>query len=591
MAVGLRGDLRKVRHAQHLTVASHLSQFLPHLLGCPAADSGINLIENQRIDVILVSQHVLDGKHDAGKLSSGCDFGNWLGRLTGIGRDQEFDFIASRRIQVAMLLGNLQPNTRHIQKRKLRRHTLHKDDSGLSAFFGKRNCKRFCLGTLLLIFFLKPGAAFIGKLNGIQFFFSLFQIREHILLGFTVFEPESIERIQPFLDPIDFLRITIDLLGVAAQILADILQLVGDFHRAVSHALQRGQISGRLGKQLRNLGELLHGAGRLLFSCKYRARGSQICRNFFGIGNHHLASGKLLVLADRNLCLLKFIDLVLQQIDAVLLVLRIQIQRIELMLDFHHAAISLIILFQLPLKVAKAIQIVNVQMRRKQLLVFVLAVDIDKAFADIPYHGRRCRNSVHPKTRFAVLSNFALDQYAAFFLLQAKLVERGARSDGNFLKKRRNPCFFRTCPDQLLAGSFAQHRVKRINDNRFSRSGFAGEYVETGMKIDGCAFNHRNIFNIQVGQHCCAPFFEQISPTGSPYFTSSFFNSETSETAAFSFLVTIKIVSSPASVPTTPSQCMESSAAQTACAIPTRQRMTTMFPAKSIVLTESLNSA
>ena len=59
-------------------------------------------------------------------------------------------------------------------------------------------------------------------------------------------------------------------------------------------------------------------------------------------------------------------------------------------------------------------------------------------------------------------------------------------------------------------------------------------------------------------------------------------------TAAFSFLQSTKIVSSPATVPTTPAQCILSIAAQAAFAIPTAHLMHTIFMALSIPITDSL---
>ena len=59
--------------------------------------------------------------------------------------------------------------------------------------------------------------------------------------------------------------------------------------------------------------------------------------------------------------------------------------------------------------------------------------------------------------------------------------------------------------------------------------------------------------------------------------------------ALFSVRAIIKIVSSPASVPTMPSQCMASKAAHIPWAIPFIHFTATMFPAKSIDRTESEN--
>ena len=66
-------------------------------------------------------------------------------------------------------------------------------------------------------------------------------------------------------------------------------------------------------------------------------------------------------------------------------------------------------------------------------------------------------------------------------------------------------------------------------------------------------------------------------PDFNKYFFDNFFNSVTSEIAWDSVRQTMRKVSSPDKVPTTPSQCMESKAAQAAFAIPAKHFTTKIF--------------
>ncbi len=48
MAVRHRRDLRQVGDTDHLMALCNIGKFLGNLLGCPSADSGVDLVENQR---------------------------------------------------------------------------------------------------------------------------------------------------------------------------------------------------------------------------------------------------------------------------------------------------------------------------------------------------------------------------------------------------------------------------------------------------------------------------------------------------------------------------------------------------------------
>ena len=69
MPVGKRCNLSGMGNAENLPALGHLFEFKPHLLGGPAADAGIYLVEDQGPDLILIGQNVLDGKHNARKLA------------------------------------------------------------------------------------------------------------------------------------------------------------------------------------------------------------------------------------------------------------------------------------------------------------------------------------------------------------------------------------------------------------------------------------------------------------------------------------------------------------------------------------------
>jgi len=58
---------------KHLSVLSDHCHFFGYFLRGTAADSCIDLIKDQRIDLVLICKDRLDGKHDPGKLTTGYD--------------------------------------------------------------------------------------------------------------------------------------------------------------------------------------------------------------------------------------------------------------------------------------------------------------------------------------------------------------------------------------------------------------------------------------------------------------------------------------------------------------------------------------
>ncbi len=75
----LSRDLRKMGDAEDLTAAGFIGApgrfpaASPYLPGSAAADTGIDFIEYEGVDVVGVGQDRLDGEHHAGQLAPGGD--------------------------------------------------------------------------------------------------------------------------------------------------------------------------------------------------------------------------------------------------------------------------------------------------------------------------------------------------------------------------------------------------------------------------------------------------------------------------------------------------------------------------------------
>ena len=58
-------DLRKVGNAEYLVLFSDIGQTLRYLLGSPSTDTGIDLIEDQRWNIVRVRKDRLDRQHNS----------------------------------------------------------------------------------------------------------------------------------------------------------------------------------------------------------------------------------------------------------------------------------------------------------------------------------------------------------------------------------------------------------------------------------------------------------------------------------------------------------------------------------------------
>ena len=88
--VGVRGDLRKVGHAQHLGVAGERPQARPDRVGHSPPDAGVDLVEDEGPAGRLGRIEHLDRQHHAGEFAARGDPRQRTRCLAGVGRQQEF---------------------------------------------------------------------------------------------------------------------------------------------------------------------------------------------------------------------------------------------------------------------------------------------------------------------------------------------------------------------------------------------------------------------------------------------------------------------------------------------------------------------
>ena len=86
-------DLRQMRNTDHLVFFSDQCHFFRNLLSSTSTDPDIDLIKDQRLDLIFVCHYRFDRQHNSGKFPAGCHFCQRLHRLSLIKRDPEFHII------------------------------------------------------------------------------------------------------------------------------------------------------------------------------------------------------------------------------------------------------------------------------------------------------------------------------------------------------------------------------------------------------------------------------------------------------------------------------------------------------------------
>src|SRR5262249_5265964 len=103
VAVGERGDLRQVRHADDLPAVGDAADLLPDHLGGGAADAGVDLVEDVGRHRIRLPEGELEREDDARELAARRHLGERTQLLAPVGAEEELDAIPAARAELAPL--------------------------------------------------------------------------------------------------------------------------------------------------------------------------------------------------------------------------------------------------------------------------------------------------------------------------------------------------------------------------------------------------------------------------------------------------------------------------------------------------------
>ena len=197
--------------AQHLLAPAHLGQLLRHLLGRPAGDAGIHLVEHQGGHGLLLRQHVFQRQHDAGQLAAGGDLGDGPQVLPYVGGHEESNGVAA--VGAGLLLREVdgKADLVHVQVPQLPLDALLQRKGGRLPGLGQRSAGVLHSPADLPKLFFQPGQGVIGGLHGVQLRPALVQVVQHILHGGAVLLFQPVQLVRPALHRVQLRRGKVEL--------------------------------------------------------------------------------------------------------------------------------------------------------------------------------------------------------------------------------------------------------------------------------------------------------------------------------------------------------------------------------------------
>ena len=118
--------------------------------------------------------------------------------------------------------------------------------------------------------------------------------------------------------------------------------------------------------------------------------------------------------------------------------------------------------------------------RRKQHLVIMLSMDVDKSIADLPENGNRCGMSVDPCGASAVCSDLTGQQKFIVHMGNGKRIQSRTDQRIQVGEKRCHHCFFAAGSHNVPCDTLPQHRMDAVQQNGLSGAGLTGKHVEPG---------------------------------------------------------------------------------------------------------------
>ncbi len=144
MGVGVDGDLRQVRHAEHLVLAGQAPEAPPHALRRAGADPRVDLVEDERGRGVGGGEDLFHRERDPRELATGGDARERHGRLPRVRGDQELHRLGTGHTELARDQLHVEPGLPEPERLERARHRRGKPVPGHPA--GVRQGRRRLAG-------------------------------------------------------------------------------------------------------------------------------------------------------------------------------------------------------------------------------------------------------------------------------------------------------------------------------------------------------------------------------------------------------------------------------------------------------------
>ena len=199
------------------------------------------------------------------------------------------------------------------------------------------------------------------------------------------------------------------------------------------------------------------------------------------------------VFADGQTGLIDFIDLEIEQVLPLQPLALMGLSLFQRLQGFLVGGVVFLKLGAVLHQPAVMIEKVDMRFRMEQGLVVVLAVDVDQPVADGGQGGDGEVAVVEVGAVFFAAGDDALDDHFAVIHVNAEIGDHRQRlgiveGEAGFDRGGGG-----AGADGVGVRAAAQNQVERVEDDRFPRAGFTGQYVKAGMKLDGEVFDNGEV--------------------------------------------------------------------------------------------------
>ena len=342
----------------------------------------------------------------------------------------------------------------------------------------------------------------VGKFQRIVFLADFIVIRKDLRNAAAVLLFQPVDGIQAGFNRIQLAGVKVRVLQCiprgAAQLLQHIVSVV-QFIAVLGKIRQVLRRGIQFGRNL--LQRFQHAAQLLAITIEQGVDGSQRFGDALGVFDALLLLGQLLFFPVGQPGVANLLKLKLEDIHPLQLIAFIHLQLFQSVGTGHPLCIGFGIVLQFFPVRPKAVQKAQMLFSAQQLLVIMLAVNIDQQRANLPQHGSRCGPSIQAALTLAGQVDLTLYQQLTVLQRISQLADLFRQRCGNPGKQRRNTRAAFPCPNDLLKGAATQNRVDSADQDGLAGAGFPGKNVEAFLEIDSRLPNHGDIFNIKLRKH------------------------------------------------------------------------------------------